>query len=59
MKVTAAPSWECLKVHGGTLSIDEFRKTFCTSNFIITPNIKRPFMFCIGKYIEERRCGYI
>lgn len=58
MDILPAPSWETLKVHGGHLSIDEFRKSFCQSNFIITPNIKRPYMVCVGKYIDERRCGY-
>jgi len=59
LKIKKAPSWECLKVHGGKLTIDEFRKSFCVCNYIITTNIKRPYMVAIGRYIEERRCGYI
>lgn len=59
LKVKKAPSWECLKVHGGTLSIEEFRKSFCSCNYIITENIKRPYMVSVGRYIEERRCGFI
>ncbi len=59
LKVTRAPSWECLKVHGGQLSIEEFRKSFCSCNYIITENIKRPYMVSVGRYIEERRCGFI
>lgn len=59
LTVKPAPSWECLKVHGGDLSIEDFRKSFCTCNYIITENIKRPYMVAVGKYIEERRCGYI
>ncbi len=59
LKVKAAPEIDCLKVHGGKLTIEEFRKSFCTCNYIITQNIKRPYMVSVGRYIEERRCGYI
>lgn len=59
LKIKPAPSWECLKNYGGNLSIEEFRKKFCVCNYIITENIKRPFMVSVGKYIEEQRCGYI
>lgn len=59
LNIKPAPSWECLKVHGGNLSIEEFRKSFCNCNYIITENIKRPYMIAVGKYIEEKRCGYI
>jgi hypothetical protein len=59
LKIKAAPSWECLEVYGGNLKIEEFRKSFCSCNYVITPNIKRPFMVSVGRYIEERRCGYI
>lgn len=59
LKVKPAPSWECLKDYGGKMTIDEFRKSFCTCKYIITENIKRPFMVSVGKYIEEKRCGYL
>jgi len=61
LNVKAAPSWECLQIYGGKskMTIDEYRKNFCSCNYIITENIKRPFMVAVGKYIEERRCGYI
>ena len=61
LNVPAAPPWECLQVYGGKsrLNIDEYRKNFCNCNYIITENIKRPYMVAVGKYIEERRCGYI
>ena len=59
LKSTPAPSWECLKVYGGHLSIDEFRKSFCNTTYVITENIKRPYMVAVGKYIEDRRCGFI
>ena len=59
LDVKAAPSWQCLKVHGGSLSIEEFRKSFCSCNYVITENIKRPFMVSVGKYIEEKRCGFL
>lgn len=61
LNVSPAPSWECLKDYGGDQSFDitEFRKSFCSCNYTITENIKRPFMVAVGKYIEERRCGYL
>ena len=61
LKVKAAPSCQVLQVYGGKnkMSIDEYRKNFCTCNYVITENIKRPYMVAVGKYIEERRCGYI
>jgi len=59
LKASKAPSCDCLKVHGGHLSIEEFRKSFCNCNYVITENIKRPYMVAVGRYIEERRCGYI
>lgn len=59
LKTKKAGSRENLKVFGGTLSIEEFRKSICNSNYIITANIKRPYMVSVGRYIEERRCGYI
>ena len=59
LKAEPAPSWECLDVHGGNLSIKEFRKSFCNFTFIITENIKRPYMVAVGKYVEEKRCGYL
>ena len=58
MTCETAPSWECLKVHGGTLSIEEFRNNYCGCNYIITENIKRPFMVSVGRYIEQRKCGF-
>src|SRR3990172_7934468 len=36
----AAPELECLKIYGGILSVDEFRASFCSKTFKITPNIK-------------------
>lgn len=59
LNIKSAPSWECLKVFGGQLSIEDFRKSFCKSNYVITNNIKRPYMVSVGKYIEETKCGYI
>jgi len=59
LDVKKAPSWECLKVYGGHLSIEEYRKSFCSCNYVITENIKRPYMVSVGKYIEERRCGFL
>lgn len=59
LKIKAAPSWECLKDYGGILSIDEFRKSFCTAKYIVTENLKKPYMIAVGKYIEEKKCGYL
>lgn len=59
MNIDKAPSWEILKAYGGELSIDDYRKNFCTHNYTITPNIKRPYMVSVGKWVEEKRCGYI
>lgn len=59
LKTKKAHDIDVLKVHGGHLSIDEFRKSCCTCKYVITENIKRPYMVAVGKYIEERRCGYI
>lgn len=61
LNVPEAPSWETLQEYGGKskMSIDEYRKNFCNCNYVITENIKRPYMVAVGKYIEERRCGYL
>jgi hypothetical protein len=59
LKAKKAPSYECLKVYGGHLSIDDYRKNFCSINYIITENIKRPYMVCVGKFIEENRYGFL
>ena len=57
MNIKKAPSWQFLKHYGGSLSIDEFREAHCQANFIITENIKRPFMVAVGKYTETKKCG--
>lgn len=61
LDVLEAASWETLQVYGGKnkFTIEEYRKNFCSCNYVITDNIKRPFMVAVGKYIEERRCGYL
>lgn len=59
LKVDPANSWQCLKSYGGNLTIEEFRRTFCTCNYVITPDIKRPYMVSVGKHIEEHQCGYL
>jgi hypothetical protein len=58
-KINAAPSWQVLKDYGGKLTLEEFRNSFCTSKFIITQNIKRPYMVAVGTFIEEKKLGYI
>lgn len=59
LNIEAAPHWECLKAYGGTLQIEEFRNSYCNCNYIITPNIKRPFMVSVGKYVETKKFGYL
>lgn len=52
-----APSWKHLKEYGGLINISEFRKSFCSNySYVITNNIKRPFMVAVGNYTEEKRC---
>lgn len=57
LKSNPAPHWQVLKDYGGHVDIKEFRSTYCTSNYVITENIKRPFMVAVGKYIEEKKVG--
>jgi hypothetical protein len=59
MTCREAPHWQALKKYGGELTIQEFRDSYCTAKFIITDNIKRPFMVAIGKYTEYKKCGCI
>lgn len=59
LKVNPASNWQCLKSYGGNMSIEEYRRSFCVCNYIITPDIKRPYMVSVGKYIEEQPCGYL
>jgi hypothetical protein len=58
MKIKPANDWQCLKNYGGNMTIEEFRRTFCTCNYVITPDIKRPFMVSVGKHVDEKQCGY-
>jgi hypothetical protein len=55
LAVSDAPSWETLKEYGGSLSIEEFRQSYCNTTFIITPNIKRPYMVPVGRFVEQVR----
>lgn len=59
MTCKEAPHWQSLKKYGGDLTIQEFRDSYCLAKFIITDNIKRPFMVAIGKYTEYKKCGCI
>jgi len=57
LKVDPAPSWKHLKEYGGVINISDFRKSFCSNySYIITSNVKRPFMVAVGNYTEEKRC---
>jgi len=57
MNIKKAPSWQFLQNFGGELNIDEFREAYCQANFVITGNIKRPYMVAVGKYTEQKKCG--
>lgn len=59
LKIKPAPNAEVLKVYGGDLSIDEYRRSFCSTNYVITQNIKRPYMVAVGKYVKQKKYGYI
>ncbi|AMQ10790.1 putative zinc finger/DNA-binding protein [Brazilian marseillevirus] len=52
--ILAAPSWKVLKKWGGKLSIEEFRSNPNLKRYEISPNTKRPYMYCTGRYVEER-----
>lgn len=58
LNVKPASSWQSLKSYGGTLTIEEFRRAFCTCNYVITKDIRRPFMVSVGKHIEVKQYGY-
>ncbi len=51
--IPRAPTWKILEKWGGPLSIEDFRNSFSKFIYQVTPNIKRPFMFATGTYIEE------
>jgi hypothetical protein len=53
-EISPAPHWRILKVKGGKLSIKEYRNSFCKIVYKITDNIRRPFMFPCGMYVEEK-----
>ncbi|AHC54868.1 putative zinc finger DNA-binding protein [Tunisvirus fontaine2] len=53
-KIEPAPSWKVLKKWGGKLSIEEFRANPKLKRYEISPNTKRPYMYCTGRYVEER-----
>ena len=53
-KIEPAPTWKILKDYGGHLSIREFRENFTDMIYTITLNVKRPYMFTTGTYIEEK-----
>lgn len=53
-KIEPAPSWRLLKKWGGKLTIEEFRANYGLKRYEITSNTKRPYMYCTGRYVEER-----
>lgn len=51
--IPKAPSWQLLELWSGSLTIEQFRKSFEHTAYHETPNIKRPFMFTVGNVFEE------
>jgi hypothetical protein len=49
----------CLKEYGGEISIEDYRREFGSCTYIITDNIKRPYMVSVGNWVEEKRCGFL
>lgn len=58
LKIKPASDWQTLKNYGGALTIEEFRRSFCACNYVITPDVKRPFMVSVGKHVEAKQCNY-
>lgn len=53
--IPRAPSWKQLVEYGGHLTIKDYRATFGKLEYSETVSVRRPYMFCSSKYIEERR----
>ncbi len=53
--IPRAPSWKLLEEWGGSMNIEKFKNSFGKFVYQVTPNIKRPFLFTTGTYIEEIR----
>lgn len=53
--IPPAPSWKILIEYGGHLTIKEYRATFGKLEYTESVSVRRPYMFCSSKYIEERR----
>lgn len=53
VNIEPADTWKVLKRWGGHLTIEEYRSSFGKIEYVMTPNIKRPFMISTGSYIEE------
>ena len=51
--IPKADSWKLLEKWTGPLTIEQYRSSFGKFIYQVTPNIKRPFMFTTGTYIEE------
>ena len=53
MNIPRAPHWKLLERWCGSMTIEEYRNSFCRLVYNISPNIKRPFMYTTGTYVEE------
>lgn len=53
--IVCAPSWKMLIDYGGSLTPEEFRKTFGKLSYVETVNLRRPYLFCSSQYIEEKK----
>lgn len=59
LKIEPASDPTCLKEYGGNVSIESYRREFGSCTYIITDNIKRPYMVAVGNWVEEKRCGLL
>lgn len=59
LNIVPASDPMCLKEYGGNVSIEKYREEFCSCTYIITENIKRPYMISVGNWVEEKRCGVL
>lgn len=59
LETLPAADHRCLKEYGGDVSIDSYRKDFGSCSYIVTDNIKRPYMVAVGNWVQEKRCGII
>ncbi len=53
LHIPAAAPIEMLKSYGGPLTIEEYRAQSGHTKYEYTPNVKRPYMYCVSPCIRE------